>query len=276
MTRQLLADRDIAPGPVPDDVLRYWRQKGLRVGFSHLDVWREEHDLAFTVAKVMREDVLEAMRDEIDRAFAEGVPFERFKKEVEPRMRELGWWDEHEVQDPDTGKVVTVNPPRRLKTIYETNMRTSRAVGQYERIQANVDTRPYLLYQVGPSQRHREQHLAWHGLLLPASDPFWSYAFPPNGFGCKCAVRSVTVREHKQLVRDGVLVGEPVPILDDEGLPTGHVQQTRQPVRTTAPDVPLVPWRNARTGEVQLVRQGIDPGFDKRPGEGRRDALLKR
>jgi hypothetical protein len=184
MIAELLADRDIAPGPTPVEVLSYWRAKKLRIGFSHLDVWREEHDFAFTAAKIMREDVLAAMRDELDRAFTQGIPFPEFVRSVEPRMKALGWWDKHEVTDPKTGNVVEINPPQRLHTIYQTNMRTARAVGQWDRLQRNKDTRPYLLYQVGPSARHREQHLAWHGLLLSADDPFWSFAFPPNGWGC--------------------------------------------------------------------------------------------
>lgn len=274
MTIELFAaDRDIVAGPPPEEVLRYWRAKKLRIGFDHRDVWREEHDLAFTAAKVMRKDVLDALKDELDKSFAEGKPFLEFKRGIEPRLREMGWWNTQQVQDPETGDVVEVHPPSRLATIYETNMRSSRAVGQWDRIERNAKTRPYLLYQVGPSARHREQHLAWHGLLLPIDDPFWSFAFPPNGWGCRCHVRTVSVREARALERDGVPAPDAKPILDDEGRPTGHRENRRVDVRTQAPRVPLVPWENKRTGEVQLVRQGIDPGFDKRPGEGRAQAL---
>jgi len=113
-------------------------------------------------------------------------------------------------------------------------------------------------------------------VLLPVEDSFWSYAFPPNGYNCKCAVRSVTKTEYTRLVDQGIVAGEPEPILDDDGNPTGHVRQTKKPVITTRPRVPLVPWQNKRTGETIMVRQGIDPGFDKRPGEGRDAALKKR
>jgi uncharacterized protein with gpF-like domain len=275
MIVELLADRDIKPGPPPTEVLAYWRAKKLRIGFDHRDVWREEHDYAFTAAKIMREDVLAALRSELDQAYEQGLPFKEFTKSVEPRMKKLGWWGEHEVEDPKTGDVVTVNPPARLARIYETNMRSARAVGQYDRVQRTKASRPYLLYQVGPSARHREQHLAWHGLLLPVDDPFWSFAWPPNGWGCRCHVRTVSQREYSTLVRDGVLGPAPQPVLDDDGTPTGHVKNQRVPVLIKAPVVPLVPWENKRTGQVELVRQGIDPGFDKLPGEGRRQALSR-
>jgi hypothetical protein len=111
--------------------------------------------------------------------------------------------------------------------------------------------------------------------MLPVDDPFWAFAWPPNGWGCKCSVRTVSEREARTLERDGVLGPAPEPELDEDGSPTGHVKNQRVPVATKAPVVPLVPWENKRTGEVELVRAGIDPGFDKRPGEGRRQALKR-
>ena len=269
----MTTDRNIARGPVPADVLAYWRAKGLRVGFDYRDVWEEEHDLAFSAAKLMRRDVLAAMKDELERAIRDGVPFDQWRKEIEPRMKSLGWWDVHEVRDPQTGAVARVNPPARLATIYATNMRTARAVGQYDRIQRNKRTRPYLLYQVGPSERHREQHLAWHGLLLPVDDPFWDTHFCPNGWGCKCSLRAVSRREADALEADGVLAPNPEPVLDDNGQTTGHVLDQRVAVRREAPPVKLVPWENKRTGKVEFVPEGIDPGFQHTPGEGRALAL---
>jgi len=272
MTIILLKDDDIKPGPVPSEVLKYWRDKRLKPGFSYLDVWNEEHDYAFTAAKVMRRDVLGALQGELDRAVEEGVPFVEWKKEIEPRMRKLGWWEPHEVRDPKTGKLAKVDPPMRLRTIFETNMRTARAVGQWERIERNVKTRPYLLYQVGPSARHREQHLAWHGLLLPADDDFWGFGFPPNGWGCKCFTRSVSKREADKLEKEGVLAPNPEPEVDDDGNPTGHVKNVRVPVQTEAPRLKLLPFVNPRTGATEFVPEGIDPGFNRAPGEGRQRA----
>ena len=49
---------DYRPGPVPREALDFFRAKGWKVGFDYRDVWRQEHATAFTVAKVMRADVL--------------------------------------------------------------------------------------------------------------------------------------------------------------------------------------------------------------------------
>lgn len=265
----LARDRDLKPGPVPKEVLEYWRQKGLRPAFDWRDVWGKEHDAAFSAAKVMRTDVLAAMQEELDAALTEGLTYEQFVERIKPRLQKLGWWEPHTVRDPKTGKRAKVDPPKRIRLIFDTNLRVARAAGQWDRIERQKKLRPYLLYQIGPAERHREQHVAWHGLLLPVDDPFWRVGMPPNGFNCHCHVRSVTRSEYKQLVKHGILSGEPKPILDDEGNPTGHVEQTRIPVQTKSPKLPKEAWLNKRTGKVLMVPRGIQPGFDRVPGAGR-------
>lgn len=264
-SRAMLADRDVERGPIPQEAIAYFKRKGIKPGFDWRDVWGKEHDRAFTAAKFMREDVLADMQEELTDALTEGRTFKQFVESIRPRLEARGWWKPRTVKDPETGKRVKIDPPKRLRTIYETNLRVARAAGQWERIERNKQTRPYLLYQVGPSERHREQHLAWHGVLLPVDDPFWKVAMPPNGFGCKCHVRTVSKLEHKRLVKDGIPEGEPKPVLDDEGRPTGHVEQTRTAVITKAPKLPKEPWLNKRTGQVLMVPRGIQPGFDRRP-----------
>lgn len=269
-----MADRDVRPGPIPAEVLRFFRAKGYAFGWNWADVYGDEHQRVFTAAKVMRKDVLRTLREEVDRAVSDGLPFIEFKKGLKPRLQALGWWDAQlSSADPDTGRRVTIDPPRRLRTIYETNVRQARAQGQYERIQRNKKSRPYLLYTVGPSEKHREMHLAWHGTLLPVDDPWWQTHMPMNGWGCKCGLRTVSTREADRLETDGVLAPNPEPVLDDEGNPTGHVVETRVPVRREAPPSKLVPWVDKRNGVVRHVPEGIDPGFEFPPAEARDKAL---
>jgi uncharacterized protein with gpF-like domain len=271
-------NRDAPPaGPVPAEALEFFEQKGLQPGFSFEDVWAEEHLRAFTAAKFMREDVLAALKEEIDRAIAQGLTFEQFVRGklnqqtgerdngIEDRLRRMGWWGRQEVTDPETGQVETVDVPSRLALIFDTNMRTARAAGQWQRIERRTDTHPFLMYLLGPSQRHRPQHMEWHGLVLPADDPFWSTHYPPNGYGCKCHVRQLSDREVRRLERDGVRAPEPTPVLDDEGNPTGHVKDERKPIKRDRPEIRTVHYRNKRTGEVEEIPEGIDPGFHRPP-----------
>lgn len=253
-------------GPIPREAVEFLERKGVQPGFSYLDVWAEEHHRAFTAAKVMREDVLEAMHQEVAKALREGKPYHEFSRDLGQRLQQMGWWGEQRVADPMTGEVADVDVPSRLHRIYDTNMRTARAAGQWERVQRAKDTHPYLLYQLGPSKEHRPEHVAWHGLLLHVDDPFWREHFPPNGWGCKCWVRQVSRREAARLEKGGITAPDPRPILDAAGLPTGHVDQSRKvPVRTERPATVYVDFKNKRTGVEERVPKGIDPGFHRPP-----------
>ena len=230
------------PGPPPKEALAFFRAKDLRPGFDYRDVFGQEHAYAFTVAKALQLDVLDDIRQAVDRALAEGRPFAQFRRELEPTLRKAGWWGRQPRLDPRTGKTrqVQLGSPRRLRTIYEANLRAARAAGQWERIQRTKATHPYLLYRLGPSRDHRDEHAAWNGLLLRADDPWWHDHFPPNGWGCKCWVRQVSEREAARL-------GGP-----------------RQ-----APARNPVAWTNPRTGETLQVDRGLDPAWASNAGRDR-------
>lgn len=227
-----------SPGP-PPEASRYLANKGLRPSFGWADVEPEEHAVAFTAAKAMQVDVLTAIREEVQRALDDGVPFAQFQRELRPRLQELGWWGVKDMTDPETGEVLPVQlgSPRRLRTIYRANLRTARAAGQWERIERTRDALPFLEYRLGPSERHRQHHVDKSGLVLPADDPFWDSWFPPNGWNCRCWVR--------QLTR---------PAAEAAGI-------------DEAPRIPDREVQNRRTGEVRRVPVGIDPGWDRNPGK---------
>jgi uncharacterized protein with gpF-like domain len=218
-------------GPVPKEALAYFDRKGLKPGFDYRDVWKQEHSVAFTIAKVMELDVLATMRDLIRGAIEEGRTFEEFQQAARLELDQSGWSDYHK----------TTPKKRRLRTIYDTNMRTARAAGQWQRIERTKRALPYLLYDNTTSLRKREEHEAWVGLVLHVDDPFWDYAMPPSGYGCKHRVRQVSKREA-------------------EG-PLGGVSE--------APPLELVPWENKRTGAVELIPRGVQPGFNYNPGNNR-------
>lgn len=224
------------PGP-PKEVADFFRNKRVRPSFSFRDVEPEEHAVNFTVAKGMQIDVLTAVKAALQQAIDDGVPYAQFAKELEPRLRKLGWWGVKGQIDPVTGKLrkVQLGSPRRLKTIYRANMRSARAAGQWDRIQRTKQALPYLVYLLGPSERHRPLHQAKEGLVLPVDDPFWQTWYPPNGWGCKCHVRQITRREAEERG-----VGD-------------------------SPELPMRDSFNPRTGEIKTIPSGIDPGWEINP-----------
>ncbi len=191
------------PASPPAEALRFFRNKGLRPSFNHRDVWREEHAIAFTVAKATQVDVLQSIREEVDRALAEGITLEEFRKNLTPRLQAQGWWGRKNMTDPKTGEIVNaqLGSPRRLRTIYQANLRSARAAGQWERAERTKKALPFLKYELGPAEHHRPSHaeVANKPTILPVDHPFWDTWMPPNDWGCVCRVRQITRFEADEL-----------------------------------------------------------------------------
>lgn len=266
-------------GPLPQEAIDYLAAKKLKVGFDYRDVWREEHAGMFTVAKMSQLDMLSDTRDSLVEALRKGQTLRAWSKQITPELQRRGWWGVQEMTDPLTRRkgLVQLGSPRRLKTIYEANLRSARAAGQWERAQRTATTHPYLLYQLGPSARHRPQHVAWAGTLLPIEDEFWRYAYPPNGYNCKCWVRQVSKVEYRRLRDKGYQDPLAPQVIDSAtGLPTGHRELRLLPVSVESPRLEWRNYVNKRTGEVERVPEGIDPGWDTNPGiAARRQAVAR-
>ena len=244
---------------VPQEALSFLKGKELRIGFSYEDVWKEEHAKAFTVAKCMELDLLKDIHDSLTGAIAEGVPYKTWAKDISKTMVNKGWWGLQEMTDPLTGEVKTVQlgSPRRLETIFNVNMRSSYNVGAYSQAMGS-ESHPYLMYRIGSSKKHREDHVSWDGLVLPKSDPWWEKHMPPNGWGCKCYVRAVSEARFKRLKDTGIV---------DEQKRTYGKPLSYKPIKTKAPmDIPK-PYVNRRKGETYVGVRGIDPGFEYNPAD---------
>ena len=240
-----MAELQFDPNP-PAEALRFFRDKDYQIGFNFRDVWREEHSAAFTVAKAMQIDILEDIRAAVDTAIEEGQTFQQFQRQLTPTLQKAGWWGRKALVDPKTGReaLVQLGSPRRLKIIYQTNVRTAQAAGQWSRIQAGKEGSPYLLYHLGMAKEHRPEHVTWAGTILPADDPWWHTHFPPNGWNCACGVRQISAREAERL---------------------GGV--------TERPEMRMQRWRNPRTDEWIEVPEGIDPAWAYNPGAHRLQGL---
>ena len=255
--------QDLA-GPPPREAISFLQRKGLRPGFSYKDVWREEHAHAFTVAKAMKLDLLADIRDSLTAALTEGKPFEQWRAEMTEYLSKRGWWGRKIVTDPVTGEKVLaqLGSSRRLDTIWRVNMGQAYQHGVWQRGQRST-SHPYIMYRVGPSREHREQHLAWDGLVLPKDDAFWRTHNPRNGWGCKCTTRFVSRAQFERYQRQGI----PYPSRGDAPPRTG------KPIKTEAPKLKRVRYINERTGKTYYGYAGIDPGFERNPGITRKKQL---
>ncbi len=255
---------------VPQAALDYLSNKKLKPSFNYQEVWKQEHGHSFTVAKMLETDLLMETKQLLVQSLAEGKTFADFKRELRPQLIERGWWGqkEHRSLNDKGGEntVVQLGSNQRLKTIYQTNMRTAHAAGNWQRIERNKETHPYLVYELGAANEHRQEHVAWHGLVLPVDDKFWDTHYPLNGWGCKCRVRQISQHNFDKLKTSGITTRTPE--LDTQGRPTGRFKQKSQAIQTQSPKIETRELVNKHTGEVMQVPKGIDAGWDYNMGKG--------
>lgn len=221
------------------------------------DLWRDEHQRAFTVSRLARGDLLEALQASLAKSVAGDLSRRDWIKSTEQLLKNAGWWGTTEVTDPRTGEMLKTRfNHARLQLIFDTNVRQAAAAGQWQRMLRNQRTHPYARYVAMDDDRTRPQHRAWHNVTLPLDDPWWSTHRPPNGYRCRCRMIGVTQREYDQ--------GE---VLDRPGAETDRKAPiVRAPMAKTAPPEALRDWRNPATGAIEKIPDGIDPGFDYNPG----------
>lgn len=229
----------------PQEAVEYLQGRGqLAQTFDWRDVWQEEHAHQFTVSRLANLDILEAMRDGILASVKGDSSRRDWTKHAREILQQAGWWGKKEVLDPATGEMVTTTfDPARLKLIFDTNTRMAYSAGLWQRIERNKKSHPYIRYITKRDEKVRELHRSWDNLTLPVDHPFWKTHFPPNGWRCRCRAMSISQAEY------------------DKGLsPLGET------LNKTAPDVQYRDWLNKRTGVVERVPVGIDPGFGYNPG----------
>ena len=225
----------------------------LTVTHDWQDLWEDEHASQFTVSRLARLDLLQAVYEGIRRSVQGDLSRRDWMRDVQQLLADANWWGERQMVDPATGKVIkTVFNPMRLALVFDTNLRQAHAAGQWERAWAARRTHPYVRYVTRDDGKVRPQHRAWHNVTLPVDDAFWSEHWPPNGWRCRCRVVSVSRRDYER------------------GLaPDGSALKKERPPQY------WVEFINQRTGEVTYTPSGIDPGFAYNAGQARQRALAR-
>jgi hypothetical protein len=190
-----------AYGSLPfQEAIDFLRQKVNVPSAKYADMLEGAHARAFTVAGATKDGMLVDFRAAIDQAIASGTTLETFRKDFDDIVAKYGW-------DYNGGR------NWRSRVIYETNMRTAYQAGRYSQM-TDPDVlryRPYWQYVHQDGEKYpRPEHEAWDGLVIDASDPWWSTHYPPNGWGCKCRVKPVSRRELAALGKSGPDTAPPI------------------------------------------------------------------
>lgn len=199
------------------------------------DLLGAAHDRAFVVAGAMQADLLADLQAAVVKSREQGTTLAEFKKDFERIVADRGWtgW---------AGENSKGGRAWRTRVIYETNLQTSYQAGRHQQMQAIANRRPYWRYRHNDAVTNpRPEHLAWDGKVLRHDDSWWSVHYPPNGWGCRCFVESLSERDVRRMGIDPT-AGDAMPYND-----------------TVERVIP-------RTGEVVDLPDGVDRGWDYAPG----------
>lgn len=166
----------------PKQAAAWFRAKITKPSMSWRDFQRSEHDITFTVSKLVNEDLLKTVKNNLQKAIEAGLTVKEFAENLKPAMEKAGW----------------IGSNSRLKLIYRTNMATAYSA-QYG--EATGKLGGYYLYNGILDSRIRPLHKSWDGLILPVDSPFWLTHYPPNGWGCRCIVVWLSERGLKRTGR---------------------------------------------------------------------------
>jgi len=232
----------------PEKAIAYLKKKGLAPAFRWTDLWKEDHDTALTVAKMMDVELLQDVKDALVDALENGETMQDFTDKIYPLMEAKGWIGWKETVDPDTGEVVEaeLGTPRRVELIFRQNMGVAYEKGRWEEAQETKEEFPMMRYVATQDMRTRDEHAAWDGITLPIDHEFWKTHAPKNGWNCRCSVIQLTKEDSQKL---------------------GGVKP--------APKITYYEATNPRTGKTEQVPDGIDFGWDYNPGTAS-DARLEK
>ncbi len=192
-----------------------------------LAYFRHIKDRSFAVAGLAKRDMISDLHSSLYAAMNEGKTFAQWRASIPQILQETGW----------TG--------HRLETIFRTNVQTAYNAGRYAKMREVAKSRPYWQYLAVCDDRTRPAHAALNGMVFPADHEFWDSHYPPNGFRCRCTVRSLSKR---QVDKQDLAVQEDIP----------------QDLLYTDP----------KTGmEIPVASVAPDPGFAANPGKNWLDGL---
>lgn len=219
---------DVVLGSVPAKAAIENIRSKLRVPSKRWDAMMgEAHAKAFTIAGAMKAELLADFHESLTEIAEKGGSLQDFRRDFDKIVAKHGWeykgsrgWRSH--------------------LIYSTNMRTANMAGRWKQIQRTKNSRPYLVYMTVGDSRVRDEHRNWHNTVLPVDHPWWDTHFPPNGWGCRCYVNTLSDRQRE---RQGLEVSQ-------------------------APVIKNTERYNTLTGESYgTAPEGIDTGWDYNPGK---------
>lgn len=166
---------------------------------------------SFTVAGVMRDQMLRTLQDELVKSIQAGDDLRRFKKRIRPRLQQSGFMAQ--VGNLKTGaKALNAS---HVETVFRTNVLNTYNTGRYIHQTSPTVLAAFPVWELRglrpTSPEDRQTHYAANGKMLMANDPFWLKAYAPYGYNCRCRVVARSRKYISQVIRGTAIQGLPDP-----------------------------------------------------------------
>ncbi|MGY4700421.1 phage minor head protein [Avibacterium paragallinarum] len=192
---------NFALGLEPEEAIQFLKSK--KALLDHLDekgLMESARAKATRIANITSLEMTKDIYQSLITAQEQGQSYGEWKKGIFEHCKKKGWIAGYDkgylMADPKTGEFF--GTPRRLETIYRTNMQAAYSAQRYQQMRDNVDNRPYWQYSAVNDDRTRPSHSVMNGLVYAYDDPFWHTFYPPNGFNCRCTVIALAERDIKR------------------------------------------------------------------------------
>lgn len=168
-----------------EEAVDFFKEKVTLKPSEFYDLADEYRVLAFTVSGYSKAQVLNEFYKELLKAIEEGTTVRDFKSKMNEFLDSKGY------------KGIT---NFQADNIFRTNIQTAYQVGHHSQMidPEVMRLRPYWEYDAVGDAHTRPAHLAMNGKVFRADDPIWDVWYPPNGFRCRCGVKTLSERQVKE------------------------------------------------------------------------------
>lgn len=183
------------------------------------------HAKAFTVAGATKIGLVKDLHAAIQKSIDTGGTITQFRKDFDSIVAKHGW---------------SYKGKRgwRTSVIFRVNKSTAKLAGRWAQAWRMREYRPYMQYLTVGDERVRDSHRIHDLKVYPITHPFWKTHYPPNGWLCRCRVRTLDDTD-----------------IENEGLQVSG-GNAPEPYKYTDP----------ATGEIIDAYKGIDVGWDHNVG----------
>ncbi|BFH10870.1 minor capsid protein [Paenibacillus melissococcoides] len=173
------------PGFVFEEAVAFFGDKLPMKESEFYQLAEEYRAQAFTISGYSKIQLLRKFHGELLKAIDEGTTLGKFRERMNDWLEQRGYEGVTNYQ---------------ADNIFRTNVQTAYQVGHWKQMTApeTLRLRPYWQYDAVQDKRTRPSHLAMHGRVFRADDPIWNTWYPPNGFRCRCTVRTLSERQVRE------------------------------------------------------------------------------